>query len=64
MALDGVEVAVTIVVALVATYLSFHLLGWQAVLLIMAIASSICYLLARRWGKLREKGSDTPIQDS
>lgn len=53
MALDLVEVVVVSSVTVAGAYLSFHLLGWQAVLLIIAIASGISYLLARRWGKLR-----------
>jgi membrane protein implicated in regulation of membrane protease activity len=61
MALDWVEVLIVSSVTIAGGYLSFHLLGWQAVLLLIAIASGIAYLLARRWGKLREKGKESII---
>ena len=56
MSLDRVEVIVVSSITIAGVYLCFHLLGWLAVLLIVAITSGSGYLLARRWGKLREKG--------
>lgn len=57
MPLDKIEVAVIGCVALGGSYLAFLLLGLQAILIILLIASLVAFLLARRWLKLREKGN-------